>query len=94
MIHDTGVPEERIGFYSGIIESVYSATECLFLLFFWTDMSDRYGRKPVMVVCLGGLAVSGTLFGLSTHVWHMMATRAMAGIFSGCLGCAGAYRIA
>jgi MFS family permease len=94
MIQETGIPQERIGFYSGLIESVYSVTECLFLLFFWTDISDRYGRKPVMVICLAGLTLSSTLFGFSTHIWQMIATRAMAGVFSGCLGYAIANTLA
>lgn len=39
-----------------------------------------------MVICLAGLTVSSTLFGFSTYIWQMIATRGMAGVFSGCLG--------
>lgn len=86
MIEELGVPQSSIGFYSGLIESVYSATNCIFLLFFWTKMSDKYGRKPVLVICLGGITVAGTLFGFSTSIWQMILFRALAGVFSGCIG--------
>lgn len=86
MIQDTGIPAEHVGYYSGIIEASYSLVEVCTLLSFWTGISDTWGRRPVMVICLAGLAVSGTLFGFSTHVWQMIACRALSGAFSGCVG--------
>lgn len=87
MIRDSGVPEQDIGFYSGLIESAYSVTTCITLVYLWPDLSDRWGRRPVVLICLVGLSISGTLFGFSRNVWQMVACRAFAGLFSGCIGC-------
>ena len=82
MIEDTGIEQSRIGFYSGLVESVFSCTQFVFMLFVWTDASDKWGRKPVLVVSLAGLSISATLFGLSRNVWQMVLIRSCAGIFS------------
>ena len=36
-----------------------------------------------MVFSLAGVAVSTTLFGFSTKLWHMVAFRCLAGVFAG-----------
>ena len=68
------------------IESTYSLTETITLLFVWTPLSDEIGRKPVLVVCLAGITIGGTGFGFSKSVWEMIFWRAFAGLFSGCIG--------
>lgn len=48
----------------------------------WGRLSDRVGRKPVMMVGLAGYAVSMTLFGLATSVPMLFIGRTLAGILS------------
>ncbi|MFN2241487.1 MAG: MFS transporter, partial [Anaerolineae bacterium] len=37
----------------------------------WGSVSDRRGRKPVLVVGLLGYGISMVLFGLSTELWML-----------------------
>ena len=39
------------GFYSGLIESLFSLTQMLVMII-WGRLSDRFGRKPVLVISL------------------------------------------
>ena len=48
----------------------------------WGGLSDRYGRKPVLMLGVLGNALAHLLFGLSTQLWMLFAARAMAGILS------------
>ncbi|PVI03908.1 MFS general substrate transporter [Periconia macrospinosa] len=77
-----GVEKEDVGFYSGLIESLFSATQmCVMVL--WGKASDRYGRKPILVISLFGIAFTTALFGLSTAIWQMILFRCLAGVFAG-----------
>lgn len=49
----------------------------------YRKMSDRFGRKPVLVLSLFGVAISTTLFGMSQNIWQMIVFRGVAGVFSG-----------
>lgn len=99
MIEKVGnVKREEVGFYSGLIESLFSATQMCVMLFWgkvciqdyliflcswFSQASDRYGRKPVLVFSLIGVAVATTLFGMSQSLWQMVVTRCFAGVFAG-----------
>lgn len=49
MIFKTGNLEEAdVGFYAGLIESVFSLTQML-LMIQWGRAADRMGRKPILV---------------------------------------------
>lgn len=74
--------EEDVGFYAGLIESLFSLTQMLVMLF-WGKAADRWGRKPVLVTSLLGVAVSTSLFGLSRSIWQMIVLRCLAGVFAG-----------
>jgi MFS family permease len=99
MIFDTGdYPESSVGFYSGLIvgwasiakpsdaespqESLFSMTQMLFMIP-WGRLSDRYGRKPVLLSSLTGMSIAVAMFGFSQKLWHMILLRCLAGIFSG-----------
>jgi hypothetical protein len=45
--------------------------------------SDRFGRKPVLVISLLGMTVASTLFGMSQKLWQMVLFRCVAGVFGG-----------
>ncbi|KAG9195351.1 hypothetical protein G6011_00472 [Alternaria panax] len=76
------VDKEDVGFYSGLVESLFSATQmCVMIL--WGKASDRYGRKPILVISLMGLAVATVLFGLSRSLWQMVLFRCLGGVFAG-----------
>lgn len=76
------LPESDVGFYSGLIESLFSLTQTAVLIF-WGRLADRIGRKPVLVWSLAGMAIGPMLFGMSTTLWQMILFRCLAGVFSG-----------
>ncbi len=57
---------------------------------FWGRLSDRLGRKPVIMICLAGGALSYVLLGLATELWMLFAARAFAGVMAGNFGVASA----
>jgi DHA1 family multidrug resistance protein-like MFS transporter len=49
---------------------------------FWGSVSDRRGRKPVLVVGLLGYGISMLLFGLSTELWMLFVARGVGALLS------------
>lgn len=74
----------------GLLLSIYSITQFLFSPF-WGSLSDRVGRRPVLLVSIGGGALAYTLFAFSTSFWLLFAARALAGFFGGNISTAHAY---
>ena len=48
----------------------------------WGSISDRVGRKPVLLLGMIGDGLSLFLFGLSTQLWMLFAARALSGMLS------------
>jgi MFS family permease len=55
----------------------------MFTMMPWGRVSDRYGRKPVLVASLVGLTFTTGSFGFSQNVWQMILLRCASGLFSG-----------
>ncbi|KAK8009682.1 hypothetical protein PG989_000615 [Apiospora arundinis] len=77
-----GIRKVDVGFYSGLIESLFSLTQMLVMLV-WGRAADRVGRKPVLVVSLVGVCCATSIFGMATSLWQMMLFRCLAGVFAG-----------
>ncbi len=56
----------------------------------WGRLSDRIGRKPVIMICLAGAAVSYVVLGLASALWMVYAARTLAGLMAGNVGVASA----
>lgn len=54
-------------------------------------LSDRYGRRPVLLVCVLGTAISYYLFGLAASLWMLFFSRVIDGITGGVAATAQAY---
>lgn len=52
----------------------------------WGRVSDRGGRKRVLLIGLSGTTISCIGFGLSTSFWQAMIFRMMAGALNGNVG--------
>jgi len=48
----------------------------------WGSLSDRIGRKPVLMVGIFGYGITMVLFGLATKLWMLFLFRILAGILS------------
>jgi multidrug resistance protein len=78
----TTASDPRIGEYGGWLTAVYALMQFLFAPI-WGALSDRIGRKPILIASLIGDAVFYTIFGLSTHsLSGQFTSRILAGIFS------------
>ena len=56
----------------------------------WGRLSDRIGRKPVIMICLAGAALSYLMLGLASQLWMVFAARGFAGLMAGNVGVASA----
>jgi MFS transporter, DHA1 family, tetracycline resistance protein len=54
-------------------------------------LSDRYGRRPVLLVCLLGSAIGYLVFGLGGTLWVLFAGRIIDGITGGTISAIFAY---
>ena len=61
---------------------------------YWGKLSDRIGRKPVIMICLAGGALAYVLLGLASELWMVFAARAFAGLMAGNIGVASAMMAA
>ncbi|KAF3386438.1 putative peptide/nitrate transporter [Penicillium rolfsii] len=77
-----GVEDTDIGFYSGLIESLFSLTQAMVMIY-WGRAADRIGRKPVLVYSLFGVTLATGLFGFAKTILQMILFRCIAGIFAG-----------
>lgn len=65
----------------GGLMAIFSAMQFLFSPM-WGSLSDRYGRKPILMLGVFGNALSMLALGLSTQLWMLFAARGLAGILS------------
>jgi DHA1 family multidrug resistance protein-like MFS transporter len=70
---------------SGTELGLLAATSALLEFLFspiWGGVSDRTGRKPILMLGIVGYGLSMLLFGVSTRLWMLFASRALSGILS------------
>lgn len=49
----------------------------------WGQLSDRFGRKPILVITNGGVAIAYLLMAFAPNVWVLAAGRALSGLMGG-----------
>jgi len=57
----------------------------------WGTFSDRYGRRPAMLIGLGASAFAYAIFGFAASLWMLFASRIVQGLGGGTTGVAQAY---
>lgn len=65
----------------GFLMAVYSFMQFVFAPM-WGKISDRIGRRPVIMVGIFGLSLSFFILALSTEIWMLFAARIIGGILS------------
>jgi DHA1 family multidrug resistance protein-like MFS transporter len=75
---------EMMGAGGSALGLLVATSAFLELLFgpLWGSVSDRVGRKPILLLGLLGYSLSSLLFGLSTELWMLFASRALSGVLS------------
>ena len=58
---------------------------------FWGHLSDRYGRRPILMSSLAGACLSYVLLGFAGNAWWLLASRVLAGLMAGNISAAFAY---
>ncbi|TPX75247.1 hypothetical protein CcCBS67573_g03458 [Chytriomyces confervae] len=89
MVKDFGVAknDSEIGWYVGLITSLFSFAQVLSSLpIGW--LSDKIGRRPVLLLGLAGNMFSSILFGLSTNLPAAIVSRFLLGLVNGNIGVA------
>ncbi|GLI79641.1 hypothetical protein PoHVEF18_007980 [Penicillium ochrochloron] len=77
--------DQKIALYAGMITSSFTFAEFSAGMF-WGRMSDRIGRKPVLVMGLVGTAISMVAFGFAPNLATAMIARALGGLLNGNIG--------
>lgn len=75
---------------TGLLLSVYSLMQFLFSPF-WGRLSDRLGRRPILLFCLVGEGLSYLLFAWARSLEWLFVARLLAGFFGASLSTASAY---
>jgi multidrug resistance protein len=57
----------------------------------WGRVSDRYGRRPALLIGLSASAIAYVVFGLASSVWLLFLSRLVQGAGGGTTGVAQAY---
>ncbi|KAI0489995.1 MFS general substrate transporter [Xylaria cf. heliscus] len=87
MIEDFHVTEDpsRISFYAGLVTSAFTFAEFSTGLL-WGRLSDKIGRKPVILTGLAGTALSVLVFGFAPNLTVALIARAIGGLLNGNMG--------
>ena len=77
-------------FQVGLLMSVYSLMQFIFSPI-WGQISDRIGRRPVILISLLGAAAAHTGFAYAETLTGLIVARSLAGLFGGNISTAMAY---
>lgn len=76
------VDDSKVALYAGFITSAFTLAE-FSTGFLWGRLSDRVGRKPVLLCGMAGTALSVLLFGLAPNYYVALFARGLGGLLNG-----------
>lgn len=74
----------------GLLYSVYSLSQ-LFFSPLWGSLSDRIGRRPVMIISTFGASIAYLIFAFAPSLTILFFSRILAGVMGGNISAAQAY---
>jgi|SRR4051812_6784644 MFS family permease len=80
-----GTVANSAALYAGIFLASFSLAESM-TAFLWGTLSDKIGRKPVLLLGCGGTALSMLVMGFSTNIYMAIIGRAFGGGLNGNIG--------
>jgi MFS transporter, DHA1 family, tetracycline resistance protein len=82
--------DSRTGFYFGILSALYAAMQFIFAPVLGA-LSDRFGRRPVILLSLLGLGIDYLILAFSPNLAWLFVGRIIAGIMGASFTAANAY---
>ncbi len=76
--------------YNGVFIAIYAAMQFVFAPVLGA-LSDRYGRRPILLLALLGTAIDYLVSALTTSLWVLLIARVIAGILGASFSTANAY---
>jgi MFS family permease len=78
-------PEQDAAFYAGLLIAAFSFAEAITGIF-WGSLSDRIGRKKVLLFGNAGTLLSMLVVGFARNFWVALAGRILGGLLNGNIG--------
>lgn len=90
LVELTGLPVEEAVAWAGPLTATFALTNFLAMPTLG-GLSDRFGRRPVLLASMAMLAVDFLIMGFATALWVLFLGRALSGISSATYSTANAY---
>ncbi len=81
---------QNIAAYIGVMTALYAAMQFVFAPVLGA-LSDRIGRRPVLLVSMAGAVINYAIMAFAPHLWMLLLGRAIAGLTSANVSVATAY---
>ena len=90
MVDHLSEPDADIGLWVASLMAAYAGAMFIFSPF-WGALSDRIGRRPVLMIGLTGNSLAFLVFGLSSSLWMALVARLFAGMVNANMSVTRAY---
>ncbi|HEY0626481.1 MAG TPA: TCR/Tet family MFS transporter [Allosphingosinicella sp.] len=90
LIEDFTGSNAEAGIYNGLFVAIWAAMQFIFSPVIGS-LSDRYGRRPVILISAAGLSADFALMALAPNMWWLAVGRILGGITSSSFTTAFAY---
>lgn len=78
---EEGATQRAVVLHVALLTAVYSFMQLIFAPL-WGRWSDRIGRRPLILLGIGGYVLAQVMFGLSTSLWLLYLARIVGGVLS------------
>jgi MFS family permease len=85
MIESVGIPKAEVAKWAGLTTAISSFAQAVMAVY-WGTASDRFGRKPIILLGLTFTMIFSLAFGLSKSLAMLISCRGMIGFMNGNVG--------